>query len=155
MHTCVRAYSLRFLREILIIIQFINFTVQFSMKNPVGELYYKMAHFLCTKFDYNCVCLWGPWAKLSPFGKTYSSFKNKRKNADELLKDSFECLWREEMTGFGAAGLYKPYKIVQVETIHTLNTHKRVHTYMHKHYAWPELISEQTCRVITVPKGHK
>ena len=56
-HTCVRAYSLSFLREILIIIQFINFTVQFSMKNPVGEFYYKMAHFLCTKFDYNYVCL--------------------------------------------------------------------------------------------------
>ena len=50
---------------------------------------------------------------------------------------------------------YKPYRIVQVETIHTLNTHKHVHTYMHKHYAWPELISEQTCTVITVPKGHK
>ena len=131
-HTCVRAYSLIFLREILIIIQFINFTVQLSMKNPVGEFYYKMAYFLCTKFDYNYVCLWSPWEKLSPFGKTYSIFKNKRKNADELLKDSFECLWREEMMVFGAAGLYKPCRIVQVETTHT-ETHLSTCTHTHTH----------------------
>lgn len=65
----VSTYSLTFFREILIITQFISFTVQFSLKNPVGESYYKMAYFLCTKFDYNYVCLWSPWEMLSTFGK--------------------------------------------------------------------------------------
>lgn len=80
----LRTYSLAFFREILIIIQFISFTAQFSMKNPVGESYYKMAYFLCTKFDYSYVFVSEVQEKsylhlAISIWKKYSSSKTKRK----------------------------------------------------------------------------
>lgn len=88
----LRTYSLAFSREILIIIQFISFTAQFSMKNPVGESYYKMAYFLCTKFDYSYVFVSEVQEKSYLHLEKILIFKNKKKNADELPKDSFERL---------------------------------------------------------------